>query len=83
MFTQLGAQRHPSRWDRDGCLADDGDGDGDGDGCLADDGDGDGDGDGFLSDDGDGDGDGDGCIVAGVHIDIHSCDGDDGDSSNG
>ena len=69
MFTQLCAQRHPSRWDRDGCLADDGDGDGDGDGCL--------------SDDGDGDGDGDGCIVDGVHIDIHSCDGDDGDSSNG
>ena len=55
MFTQLGAQRHPSRWDADGCLADDGDSDGDGDGC----------------------------IVAGVHIDIHSCDGDDGDSSNG
>ena len=69
MFTQLGAQRHPSRWDRDGCLADDGDGDGDGDGCL--------------SDDGDGDGDGDGCIVDGVHIDIHSCDGDEGDSSIG
>ena len=67
MFTQLGAQRHPSRWDRDGCLADDGDGDGDGDGCLSD----------------DGDGDGDGCIVDGVHIDIHSYDGDDGDSSNG
>ena len=67
MFTQLGAQRHPSRWDRDGCLADDGDGDGDGDGCLSD----------------DGDGDGDGCIVDGVHIDIHSCDGDEGDSSNG
>ena len=67
MFTQLCAQRHPSRWDRDGCLADDGDGDGDGDGCLSD----------------DGDGDGDGCIVAGVHIDIYSCDGDDGDSSNG
>ena len=49
MFTQLGAQRHPSRWDADGCLADDGDSDGDGDGCLADDGDGDGDGDGCLS----------------------------------
>ena len=81
MFTQLGAQRHPSRWDADGCLADDGDSDGDGDGCLADDGDGDGDGDGCLADDGDGDGDG--CTVDGVHIDIHSCDGDDGDSSNG